>query len=77
MLFRFKERWIAIKNKSNHYACGHFQKGMRRLETKVITKELDKEWMQLILEAKKLGIEKEEICKFFYNGQGEAASEKS
>lgn len=47
------------------------------METKVIAKELDKEWMRLILEAKKQGIEKEEIRKFFYNGQGEEASEKS
>lgn len=35
------------------------------VEIKVLTGELDKEWLELIIEAKKIGIAKEEIKEFF------------
>ncbi|MEH7342878.1 anti-repressor SinI family protein [Bacillus sp. JJ1532] len=34
------------------------------METKVLIDKLDKEWIHLILEAKKLGVEKEEVRDF-------------
>lgn len=35
------------------------------VEMKVNTGELDKEWLELIIEAKRMGIAKEEIQEFF------------
>ncbi|WP_082677282.1 anti-repressor SinI family protein [Bacillus sp. FJAT-29937] len=34
------------------------------METKAFIDRLDQEWIQLILEAKKLGVEKEEVREF-------------
>ncbi|MEH7121932.1 anti-repressor SinI family protein [Bacillus sp. JJ1773] len=34
------------------------------METKALNEKLDMEWIQLILEAKKLGVEKEEVRDF-------------
>jgi antagonist of SinR len=38
------------------------------IEVKVSIEGLDTEWMELIKEAKKLGLEKEEIREFFSKG---------
>ncbi|MBN8202415.1 anti-repressor SinI family protein [Bacillus sp. NTK034] len=35
------------------------------INTKVQTEQLDQDWVQLIIEAKNLGIEKEELKRFF------------
>lgn len=34
------------------------------METKIVMDKLDNEWIQLILEAKRLGVEKEEVRDF-------------
>jgi len=39
------------------------------LEAKVNTSELDLEWLQLIMEAKNLGIEKNEIIDYLNNNE--------
>lgn len=44
------------------------------IEVKANTAGLDSEWMRLILEAKKLGIELEEIRKFLHNKSNEEIS---
>ncbi|WNS76384.1 anti-repressor SinI family protein [Bacillus sp. DTU_2020_1000418_1_SI_GHA_SEK_038] len=37
------------------------------METKVLNDKLDMEWIELILEAKKLGVEKEDVRDFLQN----------
>lgn len=37
------------------------------IETRIDTVEIDREWLQLIIEAKNLGIEKKEILDYLLN----------
>ncbi|MEC1894048.1 anti-repressor SinI family protein [Cytobacillus firmus] len=39
------------------------------VNTKVQSKQLDNDWVQLIIEAKDLGIEKEEITRFLFENK--------
>lgn len=40
------------------------------VEAKIDTTEIDREWLQLIIEAKNLGIEKKEILDYLLNNGG-------
>jgi DNA-binding transcriptional regulator YhcF (GntR family) len=45
--------------------------GKNLISEKATTEELDKEWMQLIMEALEMGLKKEEIREFLQNFNGQ------